>query len=95
MQRRAHPGPLDRVGLAWLTHAAGLASTGDPRLDAALPPPERDDSPSATVAAIAETRRQGGRVVAVGTTVALLYALHVAAGGYRGHEFGDSTLVLG
>ena len=24
-----------------------------------------------------------------------LYTLHVAAGGYRGHEFGDSTLVLG
>ena len=25
----------------------------------------------------------------------LLYTLHAAAGGYRGHEFGDSTLVLG
>lgn len=24
-----------------------------------------------------------------------LYSLQVAAGGYRGHEFGDSTLVLG
>ncbi len=24
-----------------------------------------------------------------------LYTLHAAAGGYRGHEFGDSTLVLG
>ena len=144
------------VGLAWLTHAAGLSSTGDPLLDAAQPLPERYDIPSATVAAIAETRRRGGRVVAVGTTVVRslegsaqsrggellpgegitdlriargfaprvvngllsgihardsshfellaaflpgslepLYALHVAAGGYRGHEFGDSTLVLG
>jgi len=143
------------VGLAWLTHAAGLSSTGDPRLDAALPLPERYDIPPATVAAIAATRRRGGRVVAVGTTVVralegathargelvpgegttdlriargfvprvvngllsgihardsshfdllaaflpapleLLYPLHVAAGGYRGHEFGDSTLVLG
>ena len=26
---------------------------------------------------------------------ALLYTLHVIAGRYRGHEFGDSTLVLG
>ncbi len=144
------------VGLAWLTHAAGLSSTGDPRLDAALPLPERYDIPPATVAAIAETRRRDGRVVAVGTTVVralegsaharggellpgdgvtdlrivrgfvprvvsgllsgihardsshfellaaflpgaldVLYALHAAAGGYRGHEFGDSTLVLG
>ncbi len=144
------------VRLAWVTHAAGLSSTGDPRLDAALPLPERYDVPPAAVAAIAATRRLGGRVVAVGTTVVralegfahahrgelvpgegitdlrirrgfvpqvvsgllsgihardsshfellaaflpgpldLLYALHVAAGGYRGHEFGDSTLVLG
>ena len=144
------------VRLAWLTHAAGLSSTGDPGLDAALPLPERYDLPRATVAAVAETRRARGRVVAVGTTVVralegafrsgrgelhpgeavtdlrigpgfvpqvvdgllsgihardsshfellsaflpapldLLYPLHVAAGGYRGHEFGDSTLILG
>jgi S-adenosylmethionine:tRNA ribosyltransferase-isomerase len=144
------------VGLAWLTHAAGLSSTGDPALDAALPLPERYDLPPATVGAVRRTRSRGGRVVAVGTTVVralegcaqahggelvpgpgltdlrigrgdvprivdgllsgihagdsshfellaaflpppldLLYTLHVAAGGYRGHEFGDSTLVLG
>jgi S-adenosylmethionine:tRNA ribosyltransferase-isomerase len=144
------------VGLAWVTHAAGLSSTRDPRLDAALPLPEHYDIPPATVGAIAAARRRGGRVVAVGTTVVhalegsaharggellpgegitdlritrgfvprvvsgllsgihardsshfellaaflpgpldLLYPLHVAAGGYRGHEFGDSTLVLG
>ena len=144
------------IALAWLTHAAGLSSTGDPALDAALPLPERYDIPAATVGAVAGTRRRGGRVVAVGTTVVralegaarsaggkllpgagmtdlrigrgfalqvvngllsgihardsshfellsaflpgsleLLYTLHAAAGGYRGHEFGDSTLVLG
>jgi len=62
---------LRRNGVRWasLTHAAGLSSTGDPALDAALPLPERFDIPAATVAAIAETRRQGGRVIAVGTTV--------------------------
>ena len=144
------------VRLAWLTHAAGLSSTGDPTLDAALPLPERYEIPPATVTAVAEARRRGGRVVAVGTTVvralegaarsaggdlrpgagltdlrigrgfepqvvngllsgihardsshfellsaflpgafALLYTLHVITGQYRGHEFGDSTLVLG
>ncbi|RPH71775.1 MAG: S-adenosylmethionine tRNA ribosyltransferase [Myxococcaceae bacterium] len=144
------------VALARLTHAAGLSSTGDAVLDGALPLPERYELPAATVRAVAETRRQRGRVVAVGTTVVralegaalsaggelrpgpgltdlrigrgfeprlvsgllsgihardsshfellsaflpgaleLLYTLHAAAGGYRGHEFGDSTLVLG
>jgi S-adenosylmethionine:tRNA ribosyltransferase-isomerase len=142
--------------LASLTHAAGLSSTGDAALDAALPLPERYEIPAPTVRAVTEARRRGGRVVAVGTTVvralegaalsgsgdlrpgpgltdlrigpgfeprvvngllsgihardsshfellsaflpgafALLYTLHVITGGYRGHEFGDSTLILG
>ena len=144
------------VRVAWLTHAAGLSSTGDAALDSALPLPERYEISPSTVAAVAGARRRGGRVVAVGTTVvralegaarsgggdlppgpgvtdlrigrgfeprvvngllsgihgrdsshfellsaflpgafALLYSLHVIAGRYRGHEFGDSTLVLG
>ena len=144
------------VEIAWLTHAAGLSSTGDAVLDAALPLPERYEIPAATVAAVAGAHARGGRVVAVGTTVVralegcardhggdlvsgpgvtdlrigrdhvrrvvggllsgihardsshyellaaflpspldLLYTLHAAAGGYRGHEFGDSTLILG
>jgi S-adenosylmethionine:tRNA ribosyltransferase-isomerase len=57
------------VRLASVTHAAGLSSTGDPSLDAALPLAERFEIPAETVAAIADTRRRGGRVVAVGTTV--------------------------
>lgn len=57
------------VRLARVTHAAGLSSTGDPAIDAALPLPERFDVPGATVQAIAETRRAGRRVVAAGTTV--------------------------
>jgi S-adenosylmethionine:tRNA ribosyltransferase-isomerase len=58
-------------GVRWaaVTHAAGLSSTGDPALDAALPLRERFEIPAATVAAIAETRARRGRVVAVGTTV--------------------------
>jgi S-adenosylmethionine:tRNA ribosyltransferase-isomerase len=57
------------VGWAALTHAAGLSATGDPALDAALPLRERFEIPAATVAAVADARARGGRVVAVGTTV--------------------------
>ncbi|RKH61725.1 S-adenosylmethionine:tRNA ribosyltransferase-isomerase [Corallococcus llansteffanensis] len=62
---------LKARGVRWasLTHAAGLSSTGDAALDAALPRPERSDIPAATVAWVEETRARGGRVVAVGTTV--------------------------
>ncbi|HEY8091817.1 MAG TPA: S-adenosylmethionine:tRNA ribosyltransferase-isomerase [Polyangiaceae bacterium] len=57
------------VGLATLTHAAGLSSTGDLAIDAVLPLPERFDIPAATVRAVADTHAAGGRVVAAGTTV--------------------------
>jgi S-adenosylmethionine:tRNA ribosyltransferase-isomerase len=52
-----------------VTHAAGLSSTGDPAIDACLPLPERYEIPDATVEAVEQTRTDGGRVVAVGTTV--------------------------
>jgi S-adenosylmethionine:tRNA ribosyltransferase-isomerase len=57
------------VGVASVTHAAGLSATGDPALDAALPLPERFDIPAATVAAVATARRSRSRIVASGTTV--------------------------
>jgi S-adenosylmethionine:tRNA ribosyltransferase-isomerase len=57
------------IGLATLTHAAGISSTGDATLDAQLPFDEPYHVPAATVAAIERTRRRGGRVVAIGTTV--------------------------
>jgi len=62
---------LRRKGVRWaaLTHAAGLSATGDPAIDAALPLPERYEIPAATARAVAEARRRGGRVIAVGTTV--------------------------
>lgn len=58
------------IAIATLTHAAGLSATGDAALDAALPLPERFDIPQATVDAIERARSIGGRVVAVGTSVA-------------------------
>lgn len=57
------------VGVATITHAAGLSATGDPRIDARLPLPERFEVPEATARAVRETRARGGRVVAVGTSV--------------------------
>jgi S-adenosylmethionine:tRNA ribosyltransferase-isomerase len=58
------------AGFATLTHAAGLSSTGDALLDARMPLPEPYHVPAGTVAAIAAARARGGRVVAIGTTVA-------------------------
>ncbi len=57
------------VHITALTHAAGLSSTGDGALDAALPLAERYDIPPECVAAIARTKALGGRVIAVGTSV--------------------------
>jgi S-adenosylmethionine:tRNA ribosyltransferase-isomerase len=62
MQRRG-------VAFATLTLAAGISSTGDAELDRRLPLDEPYRIPANTAAAIGEARRQGGRIVAVGTTV--------------------------
>ncbi|HWO25401.1 MAG TPA: S-adenosylmethionine:tRNA ribosyltransferase-isomerase [Kofleriaceae bacterium] len=78
------------IGVAALTHAAGLASTGDAALDAALPWPERYEVPERTAAAVAAARAAGRRVIAVGTTV--VRALE-ASGGRAGA--GVASLVLG
>ena len=71
------------VRLARVTHAAGLSSTGDPRLDALLPLPERYDVPVSTADAVGEARAAGARVLAVGTTV--VRALEGAVTANDGH----------
>lgn len=68
------------IGFATLTHAAGISSTGDAALDARLPLDEPYHVPPATVAAIAQARRIGGRVIAIGTTVTRALE-HAARGG--------------
>jgi S-adenosylmethionine:tRNA ribosyltransferase-isomerase len=57
------------IGVATLTHAAGISSTGDPALDARLPFDEAYRIPAATGRRIQEARAQGGRITAIGTTV--------------------------
>ncbi len=66
------------VEFASLTHAAGISSTGDDRLDARLPFDEPYNIPATTALAIGRARHKGQRIVAVGTTV--VRALEHAAG---------------
>ena len=75
------------IGFATLTHAAGLSSTGDPALDARLPFDEPYRLPPSTVAAIDAAKARGGRIVAIGTTVAR--ALEHAAARAGGLRAGD------
>jgi S-adenosylmethionine:tRNA ribosyltransferase-isomerase len=64
---------------ATITHAAGISSTGDEDLDRLLPFDEPYHIPISTAKAVELTRQQGGRVIAVGTTV--VRALEHAATG--------------
>jgi S-adenosylmethionine:tRNA ribosyltransferase-isomerase len=79
------------VTLAALSHGAGLSSTGDAALDAALPLPERFEVPPPTLLALARARAHQKRVIAVGTSV--VRALESAATLERSH--GDTELVIG
>lgn len=83
-----------RIELATLTHSAGISSTGSAALDRLLPLPERYEIPRATVHAVERTRRRGGRILAIGTSV--VRALESAAlPGRLIAGQGEATLVLG
>ena len=58
-----------KARFATITHAAGISSTGDEDLDQLLPFDEPYRIPVNTARAVEETRKRGGRVIAVGTTV--------------------------
>lgn len=83
------------VEVAALTHAAGLSSTGDAALDAALPLTERFEIPADTIAAIARARARGGRVIAVGTTVVRALEGCARARGELAAGPGETDLILG
>jgi len=57
------------VTVTHVTHAAGLSSTGDARLDARLPLAERYELSPENAARLRATRDAGGRIIAVGTSV--------------------------
>jgi S-adenosylmethionine:tRNA ribosyltransferase-isomerase len=54
---------------ATITLAAGISSTGDPELDRRLPLDEPYHIPETTASAIRNVDADGGRIVAIGTTV--------------------------
>jgi S-adenosylmethionine:tRNA ribosyltransferase-isomerase len=82
------------VALAAITEGAGLSSTGDAALDAALPLPERFEVPAATVRVIVAARARGARVIAVGTSVVRALESAAASGELRAAR-GDTDLVIG
>ncbi len=86
------------IVVATLTHAAGISSTGDPELDRRLPLDEPYLIPQRTAESVRETKEDGGRVIAVGTTVVrALEAAAIARGRVRAGEgmatgrIGEST----
>jgi S-adenosylmethionine:tRNA ribosyltransferase-isomerase len=83
------------VAITHLTHAAGISSTGSAALDRRLPFPERYEISAATRRAVARTKNEGGRIIAVGTTVVrALEACHAEHGELRAGE-GEARLVIG
>jgi S-adenosylmethionine:tRNA ribosyltransferase-isomerase len=82
------------VGLAAITHGAGLSTTGDPALDAALRLRERLEVSAAAVARIAAARAAGGRVIAVGTSVVRALESAAPGGGLQAAR-GETDLVIG
>jgi S-adenosylmethionine:tRNA ribosyltransferase-isomerase len=83
------------IGLASLSHAAGLSSTGSASLDRRLPLPERYEIPEPTRVSIEETRAGGGRVVAVGTTVVRALESNAREHGALRAGPGTAGLVIG
>jgi len=84
------------IEIARVTHAAGISSTGDGALDARLPFSERFEVSEAAARAVREAKARGGRVIALGTTVAR--ALETAARLGRGtciSSSGVTDLLLG
>jgi S-adenosylmethionine:tRNA ribosyltransferase-isomerase len=83
------------VGLAHLTHAAGISSTGSAEIDRRFPLAERYEIGERTAEAVRATRQKGGRVVAVGTTVVRALEASFAELGQVRASAGLARLVLG
>jgi S-adenosylmethionine:tRNA ribosyltransferase-isomerase len=83
------------VGIAHVTHAAGISSTGSLELDRRLPFPERYEIAPPALQSIECAKDAGGRVVAVGTTVVrALEACRAEHGRLMAGE-GEARIVLG
>ncbi len=82
------------VKVATLTHAAGISSTGDPALDLRLPFDELYVIPEKTAAVINQAKADGGRIIAIGTTVvrALESAANVSGGVRAGNGIASGRI---
>jgi S-adenosylmethionine:tRNA ribosyltransferase-isomerase len=83
------------IGIACLTHAAGLSAAGDDDLDRRLPLSESFEIPRKTVDDIETTRSYDGRVIAIGTTV--VRALEGCAATHQGRLAageGETSLII-
>ena len=84
------------IGIASLTHACGLSTSGDLRLDESLPLGERYEIPEKTVALIHDARKAGGRIVAAGTSVMRALEGNVLRhGGFLFPGAGETELLIG
>jgi S-adenosylmethionine:tRNA ribosyltransferase-isomerase len=82
------------VTVSYVTHAAGLSSTGDALLDARLPVAERYEVSESSAAQIRAARARGGRVIAVGTSVTRALEAASSAGTLRSGG-AHTDLILG
>ena len=80
---------------ATVTHAAGISSTGDDRLDELLPFDEPYFISAATAALVRRTRVLGGRIIAIGTTVVRAFEHCAREHGRVKEGNGLATLRLG
>lgn len=87
---------LERRGaqLSSVTHAASISSTGNDLLDARLPLAERYEISNEAARTIAGARREGGRVIAAGTSVVRALESRAAADGSLQAGGGETELRL-
>jgi S-adenosylmethionine:tRNA ribosyltransferase-isomerase len=87
---------LERHGaqLTYVTHAASISSTGSELVDARLPLAERYEISAHAAGALANARAEGGRVIAVGTSVVRALEGHASAEGSVAAGSGETELRL-
>jgi S-adenosylmethionine:tRNA ribosyltransferase-isomerase len=80
--------------LTHVTHAASISSTGSPALDARLPLAERYEIGAEAARILVRARREGGRVIAAGTSVVRALEGHADESGNVTPGCGETALRL-
>lgn len=82
------------VSLTYVTHAASISATGSASLDRRLPLAERCEVGAEAAAALQRARREGGRIIAVGTSVVRALEARADAAGTVAPGTGSTELRL-